>query len=104
MWSEAVLDWCCTECQTRWGRPSGWKVLGCVEHFPAPGALKGAELPVSGCALVTSDKTDPLGYPTHRPLLWEEGGSQGSRPMGRWVGLQLLLHIVPGPYSLLFHE
>ena len=26
---------------------SQWKVLGRAEHFPAPGVLKGAELPVS---------------------------------------------------------
>ena len=29
-------------------RPDGWKVLGRAEHFPVPGALKGAEPPGLG--------------------------------------------------------
>ena len=78
--------WRCTECQTGWGRSAGEKVLGCAEHFPAPGALEGAEL------LVSLLRLGPLrqdGTPRVTPLANPSWGP-------RWGGVAINAYSVGG--------
>ena len=62
---QQVLDQC----------PSGWKVLGRAEHFPIPGALKGAEPPGEPASPWSPRmRRGPEGYTTRQPLLVSGGG------------------------------